>query len=309
MSRSHSPPTPSRRTNTADVSDHHPASPTSPHPCQPSTLNPNAPSSPSPRLSNAVEEELSEWLLFSPSSPKGSSPFGHFSGPSPALSYADVVRNKGKSLESDQSSDLHRAKGKEPMDLTLLASSSSGHRDDHGRPPSEQPDEAGHSGGFMAGAHRVGASRHPPPPPPEQAEEGWHLVTRYKQWRKIAIQAPSPQQPHRSVLTNLVGRCFNCLRQDHVAAGCPNATCCFRCHREGHYVRVCMKPRSPDTVGPSQRAKRPPCGGGATPLAGRRSVGPSALTATAEAARWCRKPSNDIPCYPGGYWAPLNHAT
>jgi hypothetical protein len=96
------------------------------------------------------------------------------------------------------------------------------------------------------------------PHPPEQAEEGWHLVTRHKQWRKIAIQAPSPQQPHRSVPANLVGRCFNCLHQDHVAAGCPNATCCFRCHREGHYVRVCMKPRSPDTVGPSQRAKRPP---------------------------------------------------
>jgi hypothetical protein len=46
-----------------------------------------------------------------------------------------------------------------------LASSSSGHRDGHGRPSLEELDEAGHGGGFMADARRVGANCHPPPHP------------------------------------------------------------------------------------------------------------------------------------------------
>ncbi|OEL22976.1 hypothetical protein BAE44_0016005, partial [Dichanthelium oligosanthes] len=48
----------------------------------------------------------------------------------------------------------------------------------------------------------------------------------------------------------LVGRCFNCLRADHVAAACTYAARCLRCHREGHQARTCKRPRSPNSLGP-----------------------------------------------------------
>ncbi|OEL16658.1 hypothetical protein BAE44_0022323, partial [Dichanthelium oligosanthes] len=50
----------------------------------------------------------------------------------------------------------------------------------------------------------------------------------------------------------LVGRCFNCLWSDHVAAACTFAARCLRCHREGHQARFCKRPRSPDPPGRSE---------------------------------------------------------
>jgi hypothetical protein len=91
----------------------------------------------------------------------------------------------------------------------------------------------------------------------ELTKEGWHVVARRKQWWWIAIQAPPPRQPHWPVPVDLVGRCFNCLRQDHVAVDCPNASRCLRCHREGHCTRTCKCLRSPDAAGPPLQTKHP----------------------------------------------------
>jgi hypothetical protein len=248
---SRSPPTPSQHAGAADTGEHHPASPTTPS-RQPSPLNLNAaPFSPSTSLSRVAGKELPEWLLFSPSSSEGRSPAsGRFAGPSLAPSFAEVVHGKGKSPATMQDPDLGHSKGKEPMDPGLLASSSSGRWDGRGRLALEAPDSAGRDGGFMADAHRASAGCHHPSPHPKTDEEGWHLVTRRKQWRRLPHQAPPPHQPRRLVPADLVGRCFNYLRQDHVAAECPNATRCLRCHKEGHCARICKRPRSPDAVGP-----------------------------------------------------------
>jgi hypothetical protein len=86
----------------------------------------------------------------------------------------------------------------------------------------------------MADACCVSAGHHPTPSlDPVHVEDGWKVVARRKQWQQIAIQALPPRQSHRPVLVNLVGRCFNCVHHDHVAADCPIATCCLRYYREG----------------------------------------------------------------------------
>jgi hypothetical protein len=58
------------------------------------------------------------------------------------------------------------------------------------------------------------------------------------------------------VPVDLVGRCFNCLRPDPVAAARSNATRCLRCHREGHQAGACKRPRSPDSAGQPCRQQR-----------------------------------------------------
>jgi hypothetical protein len=45
-------------------------------------------------------------------------------------------------------------------------------------------------------------------------EKGWQAVTHHKQGRHTNRPTPpSPAPPHRSVLADLVGECFNCLAQ------------------------------------------------------------------------------------------------
>jgi hypothetical protein len=85
--RMSSPPSPSHAAGPAHLVP-------TPAPSSPS-LKPNAaPFSPS---SAASEEDLPEWLLFSPSSSEGrSSALGRISGASPATSCADVVKGKAK---------------------------------------------------------------------------------------------------------------------------------------------------------------------------------------------------------------------
>jgi hypothetical protein len=85
------------------------------------------------------------------------------------------------------------------------------------------------------------------------SEDGWQLVARRKQWCWMGHQAPPPQPPRRPVPVDLVGRCFNCFGQDHVAADCPNATQCLQCHREGHSAWACKRPPPP----PLSRCRQP----------------------------------------------------
>jgi hypothetical protein len=97
-------------------------------------------------------------------------------------------------------------------------------------------------GAFMADARRAR-------PAPQQVglaatDEGWQVVRR-RQWRRVTRQI-SPLASCCPVPADLVGLCLNCLRPNHVAADCPNATRCFRCRREGHQARVCKRRRSAD---------------------------------------------------------------
>jgi hypothetical protein len=163
----------------------------------PCPLNPDAaPFSPS-RASEVMAEEMPEWLLFSQSSLEGWSSVGRRSIASPAPSFVDVVRSKGKA----------------PMV----------------KPPLP-PRTPALMGGFMADARRSNAGRRVSPPPATgqqqhiQEEDGWRLVSSRKQGRcLVAPPPPPPLQPHRSVLTDLIGLCFNYLRSDHIAADCRNA--------------------------------------------------------------------------------------
>jgi hypothetical protein len=66
-------------------------------------------------------------------------------------------------------------------------------------------------------------------------------------------RAPSPPPAHCSVPTDLIGRHFNCFREDHIAVACKFPSQCLRCHREGHQARSCKRPRSSDAVGPVPR--------------------------------------------------------
>jgi hypothetical protein len=107
--------------------------------------------------------------------------------------------------------------------------------------------------GFMADA------RHAPQPAsclpcqsqqPAVSDNGWQVISRCKKWRRVAHH-PAPSR--RPVLADLIGRCFNCLRQDQVAAMCTFTPRCLRCHGEGHQARACKHPRSPEAGG------LPPC--------------------------------------------------
>jgi len=49
--------------------------------------------------------------------------------------------------------------------------------------------------------------------------------------------------PRRPVPADLVGRCFNCLAFDHIAARCPNPSHCLRCEEVGHSIRNCKRAR------------------------------------------------------------------
>jgi hypothetical protein len=245
-----------------------------------SSLNPTAsPFSPS-LFADTAAEELTEWLIFSPSSFEGRS--GRPSSTSPATSFADVVRcgecscvgaagssSRPPSCFVEVSPPFVRREGKAPTEeVAPLAS--------RGHAPSGAP------GGFMADARRssaiashgrtaaglaTGARRAAPAAPvvpavlaaraaqgqpPADASEGWQVVTHRKKWRRIAQRAPPPL-PRRPVPADLVGKCFNCLRSGHVALDCTNVTRCLRCHREGHQARSCKRPRWPDAGGPSPR--------------------------------------------------------
>jgi hypothetical protein len=61
-----------------------------------------------------------------------------------------------------------------------------------------------------------------------------------KGYRVVPNPAPCPSNQRRPVPADLVGRCCNCLRPDHVAAACPNTARCLRYHHEGHHAQVCQ---------------------------------------------------------------------
>jgi hypothetical protein len=91
----------------------------------------------------------------------------------------------------------------------------------------------------------------PQVPLPRQRDSG-QMVSHRKRWRKVVRPTPPPCHP---VPRDLIDRCFNCLRTDHVVAACTHAVCCLRCHGEGHQVHTCKRPWSPDSAGPPPRSE------------------------------------------------------
>jgi hypothetical protein len=120
--------------------------------------------------------------LFSPSSLEGYSPsLGHLSGAS--SSFADVVKGKGKVSAKGSAPDpgCSDGKGKEPVDRGMV------------------------EGSFMADACQSGRhSRESLVEPPPITEEGWQLVSRRRQWRRLD-KSPLPlPQPRRLVPADLI---------------------------------------------------------------------------------------------------------
>jgi hypothetical protein len=235
----------------------------------------------SPSLfTDTAAEELPEWLLFSPSSSEGRS--GRPSSASPATSFADVVcrgecsgvsavgsSSRPPSFFVEVSPPFVRREGKAPAEEDAPLAS-------RGCAPSGAP------GGFMVDARwsstaashgctaaspAAGARRAAPAAPvvlatlvaraargqpPADASEGWQVVTHRKKWHRIAQHAPPPLL-RRPVPTDLVGKCFNCLRSGHVAVDCTNAAQCLHCHKEGHQAWSCKRPRLTDAGGPPPR--------------------------------------------------------
>jgi hypothetical protein len=64
---------------------------------------------------------------------------------------------------------------------------------------------------------------------------------------------PSPPPTHGPMPADLIGRCFNCLHEVHVAAVCMFISRCLRSHHKGHEARSCKHPGLPDAAGPPPR--------------------------------------------------------
>jgi hypothetical protein len=110
-------------------------------------------------------------------------------------------------------------------------------------------------GGFMADSRRslVGHGREQH----WQHPDGWQVVSRRRQWCQLPCPTlPPPSHPRRPMPIDDIGRYFNCLRPDHMAAECTNVARCLRCQREGHQAWSCKRPWSPDVAGPPRQQQR-----------------------------------------------------
>ena len=68
----------------------------------------------------------------------------------------------------------------------------------------------------------------------EPDDDGFREVHSRRRWRR----RPSPTLA-RPVPPDLVGLCFNCLRDDHIRANCRFPPRCRTCRQEGHRARFC----------------------------------------------------------------------
>jgi hypothetical protein len=85
--------------------------------------------------------------------------------------------------------------------------------------------------------------------PEPDREAGWQIVTPRRTGRRGSRSSPPPApSARRPVMVDLVGRCFNCLRPNHVAAVYPNIVCCLHCHGEGHQACFCKRSRWPNAA-------------------------------------------------------------
>jgi hypothetical protein len=132
-------------------------------------------------------------------------------------------------------------------------------------------------GRFRTNDRRSSAPTHAPPPrrAPRAAApvdaDGFTLVQSHRREHPQASSHPRRQRP---VPSSLIGRCFNCLADDHVAARCTFLSCCLFCLSTRHRARNCKHGRRPprhlpsDQVGgspgrgrPRSLPHQPPCNG------------------------------------------------
>jgi hypothetical protein len=78
--------------------------------------------------------------------------------------------------------------------------------------------------------------------------DGFHPVHSRRRWRR----RPAARQ-RKSVPEDLIGLCFNCLRDDHVKADCLFPSCC-RTYRHEATV-LAAAPSAPPSLGPSSRVR------------------------------------------------------
>jgi len=113
------------------------------------------------------------------------------------------------------------------------------------------------SGGFMADARRSlhgGGSVPRSHSSPVVDEEGFRVVVNKRRARRRE-GFTRRHKARRPVPADLVGRCFNCLAFDHVAARCSRPSRCLRCEETGHVAKNCKRPRYP---GPPLRGRGRP---------------------------------------------------
>ncbi|KAG2559162.1 hypothetical protein PVAP13_8NG313968 [Panicum virgatum] len=140
------------------------------------------------------------------------------------------------------------------------------------------------SGGFMADARRSfrdGGSIARSRSSPVVDEEGFCVVVN-KRRRRRSEGAPRRHGVRRPVPADLVGRCFNCLAFDHVAARCSRPSRCLRCEETGHVAKNCKRPRhfGPPLRGRGRPVRRAGLFADAAVAANSRAVGRSAASAS-----------------------------
>jgi hypothetical protein len=195
-----------------------------------------------------------EWLLCSPSSSEGRS---GLHATALLASFVKVLcRGSGTLLEVGSCSACPRPppsaskaatyhEGKAPVE----DAGASGLRHD-GKAPAELSSEARQAAephGFMAAVRHVMPTQAPP-----AADGDWQVVSHRRKWHQVAC-VPSPPPTHGPMPADLIGRCFNCLHEVHVAAVCMFPSCCLRSHHGGHEARSYKRPGLPDAAGPPLR--------------------------------------------------------
>ncbi|CAD6262680.1 unnamed protein product [Miscanthus lutarioriparius] len=67
--------------------------------------------------------------------------------------------------------------------------------------------------------------------------DGFHQVQSRRRWRRRTLPRQSKAMP-----PNLVGKCYNCMGEDHVKADCVFRSRCLNCGSECHRKRDCLFP-------------------------------------------------------------------
>jgi hypothetical protein len=109
----------------------------------------------------------------------------------------------------------------------------------------------------QASRPNVAHDRRPSPPVAHPAratgaadEDGFYQVQSRRRWRRRTRPRQSKHVP-----PNLVGKCFNCMGEDHVRAQCVNRSRCLNCGSECHRRRDCPFPEI-STGRPTTRKRR-----------------------------------------------------